>query len=236
MLGTASIVLAQDEQMVAERPGTTASGVVVQLGRAQFEGGMRVVIDRDSKTVSGPEFLVRLGVLPRVEFRLKIPDYQRTSSSRGTHGRLDNTYVGLKLQLLPADSRFAFAFIPGFTAPADENERGDAAPAVLAATSLQSVPKFIFAANLGREWRQRARRGEDVVTAVLSVTRDLGGRFSTFAEWSAEIPDRGESAQALHHGYMFAVSPDGQIDIHIGVGLTEAAPDVFVGAGFVVRH
>ena len=39
----------------------------------------------------------------------------------------------------------------------------------------------------------------------------------------------------LHHGYTVGVRPLTQLDLHFGVGVTRAAPDFLVGAGWSTR-
>jgi outer membrane putative beta-barrel porin/alpha-amylase len=236
LLATVVTARAQDEPLVTDRPWAGESGRVVALGRTQFEGGFGFRLDRGTRTLSGPEFLLRVGLPFRTEFRLGLPDYERTSSSTGIHGHLADTYVGVKAQLTTEDSHYDFAVIPGFTAPADKNERGDAAPEIRTAWALPPYRGIALGGNLGRAWRERARRGSNAFIGTLSAARELRPGLSTFVEWVADVPDHGASSQFLHHGYTLAIYPDGQVDAHIGLGVSEAAPDFSVGVGFTVRH
>src|SRR5438093_1058460 len=90
---------AGSDLLVSDRPWFTESPYTVLRPRAQFEGGGSVQSRGGVRTVSGPEFMLRLGVLPRAEFRLKIPDYLRVGLRRGVSGRLGETYLGAKIAL-----------------------------------------------------------------------------------------------------------------------------------------
>jgi hypothetical protein len=57
-----------------------------------------------------------------------------------------------------------------------------------------------------------------------------------FLELALEAPETGPAALLLHHGYTFALAPFLQLDVHGGVGLTDAAPDVLLGTGLSVRR
>ena len=39
----------------------------------------------------------------------------------------------------------------------------------------------------------------------------------------------------LHHGYTYAITPTSQADVHLGFGLSPAAPDFFLGGGYSIR-
>jgi len=226
---------AQDE-LVGDRPRLTESSRVVTVHRAQFEGGLRFGVDGDAKTLSAPEFLLRLGLLSRVEFRLGLPDFRRTTMPGGSTRRLGESYLGLKAQLLPSEERLGVALIPGLTKPADEKDHGDVAPELVVAWSGAVSPRWSLGGSLGRSWLKGARRGENISSSTLFLTRALGVGGGTFVEWAADIPDHGAAAQVLYHGYLLGVFPDGQLDVGVGAGLTRAAPDFVIGAGFVIRH
>jgi hypothetical protein len=236
LLAAAALPARAQDELAGDRPRASESSRVVTLHRAQFEGGLRVGVDGDTIAVRAPEFLLRLAVLSRLEFRLGLPDYRRTRKPGGGTRGLGESYIGLKAQLFPSDGRFGLAVIPGLTKPADKNDHGDVAPELVLAWSDALSPSWSLGGDLGRSWREGAHRGADVSRSALAVTRTLGVRGATFVEWVAGIPDRGGAAHILQHGYTLAVFPDGQLDLRVGAGLTRAAPDFFIGAGFVVRH
>jgi hypothetical protein len=57
-----------------------------------------------------------------------------------------------------------------------------------------------------------------------------------FIEYAGEFPERGGDVHLLHHGYTYGAGPNRQFDVHFGVGLSSAAPDFFIGAGFAFRR
>ena len=63
----------------------------------------------------------------------------------------------------------------------------------------------------------------------------LGERGGTFFELAVTVPEEGSAATTFHHGYTWLVNPTFQLDIHLGAGLSEAAPIFLVGMGFAAR-
>ena len=49
---------------------------------------------------------------------------------------------------------------------------------------------------------------------------------------AGDFPERGGTRHLLHFGSAYKLAPRQQIDLHVGVGLSGAAPDHFVGIGY----
>jgi len=69
----------------------------------------------------------------------------------------------------------------------------------------------------------------------VSVGCNLGARGSTFLEYGAGLAQGFRPLHSLDHGYQWLLGPTTQIDVSLGVGLSEAAPDFFVALGFSRR-
>ena len=70
-------------------------------------------------------------------------------------------------------------------------------------------------------------------TAVMSTV--FGSATGMFLELAAAVPEEGDSSVIFHHGWTFLLADLAQLDVHGGAGLTDAAPDLFLGAGFSFR-
>jgi hypothetical protein len=62
--------------------------------------------------------------------------------------------------------------------------------------------------------------------------RQLTKPWDAFVEYAGDFPDRGGTRQILHFGTSYKLAPHHQIDFHVGVGLSSAAPTAFVGFGY----
>jgi hypothetical protein len=89
-----------------------------------------------------------------------------------------------------------------------------------------------IAGQFGFLWPSEAGGRNFTFAPTVSLGHSLGGRWGTFLEWAAILPERGGDVHLAHHGYTYALSPASQIDFHFGFGLTAAAPEFFVGAGY----
>ena len=57
-----------------------------------------------------------------------------------------------------------------------------------------------------------------------------------FLEVAVEVPEEGDAPVVVHGGTTFLITPRAQFDVHVGVGVSDTAPDYFAGAGFSVRR
>ena len=51
---------------------------------------------------------------------------------------------------------------------------------------------------------------------------------------AASIPDIGELELILHAGLAYLVQDNLQLDVHLGLGLTQESPDTLFGAGLSI--
>jgi hypothetical protein len=228
----------EEPELLTDRPDFTETSVVVPLRSLQVESGFTYSDDPDgTHTWSGPELLLRYGIGPRTELRLGLPDYIRVRG--GTRvGAFGDTYLGFKQQLARPGARMAWALIPAVTLPTGGSR----------VTSDRVDPEIVltWARDLSETWSVGgivgyARPTEDgernpVVFPTVSFGRSLSDRWGTFFEWAAEFPERGGDVHLFHHGYTYALRSNVQLDVHLGFGLSDAAPDFFIGAGFAFRR
>ena len=68
--------------------------------------------------------------------------------------------------------------------------------------------------------------------ATFLLDRQLSKPWDAFVEFAADFPQRGGSRELLHVGTAYKLAPHHQIDFHMAVGLSDAAPRSFVGIGY----
>lgn len=205
-----------------DRPDFTESPSAVPLGRLQVELGATLARDAGTTAVAGPEALVRYAPAAGAELRLALPDVTLGNGPAS----VDVLGVGGKVEL---------GTVGGWQA-------GAIAMVGLPLRAGAAVPEAILTVggdapfgSLGVQASAAWAGGDAVLGATLVAGRDLSRRVSAFLELAADGVPGDALAVVLHHGYTLAVGRGAQADLHAGAGLTGAAPDAFVGAGWSVR-
>ena len=247
---------AHAQALVADRPDFTEATSTVGRGVLQFEFGYTFGVDDEDGAVvrahSYGEPLIRAGVLTdRLELRLGTAAVAETVESSGrsaTASGLEDLYLGVKLALtgqrgiLPAT-----AILPQVTVPTggDAISAGRSLPGVnllygwdltrtVSLAGSTQVNAAVGDANQDyREWAQS-----------LSCGVALGERGGIYGEWYAFVPrgldvPAGDAAASTEHyvnsGVTWLASDDLQWDVRVGLGVSDAAEDVYVGTGVVWR-
>ena len=246
------------QPLVTDRPDFTESTSAVAPGRVQVETGVFVelrrteqvaipnqtIVTRD-RTVSLPEALVRVGVVPGLEVRLGPPSYseRRVTQDGDLPIEMGGSFwsdpsVGLKAEL----GRVAgadLAVIASATIPTSETEQANyATPGLIliGGADLGSGLSLGAQVETSYELDPEYDAGQGTVGGTLVLATSLNDRLGTFAEVKAETNwAGGEESALLHHGYTLIVTDDVQLDASIGVGLARLDPDVFGGIGLSVR-
>lgn len=214
--------------LVTDRPDFTESGVVVPLGHVQVEAGVTLT---DGDHLAGPELLVRWTPLPRVELRLGAPDYIDAASASG----FGDPSVGVKVQLGPI-AQWDLGVIASVSLPLGDDafSSGSVDPEVIVTTAHPLGGRFDVGAQVGAARDGSADGWLGSGTLVLGAA--LSERWGAFAELAATVPERGGAEVLRHAGLTYALTPTVQLDAHVGLGLTEAAPASLVGVGVSIRR
>lgn len=238
------------DRIVTDRPHFSEASSLVGLGVTQIETGYTFFRDTQNgvttSTHSFPEPLLRAGIFAEwFEFRLGY-NYIAQYNSDPAIGNLsgsDDLYIGAKLALAEQASIFPeVALFPQMRVPTGS-------PAI---TSGQVLPGF----NLAYSWvfnellelecnTQLNKRLDDVghfyaeFIQTANMEYNLGSKWGGFTEWFCLIPCGSLSALPQHYfhaGLVYFPTPNIQLDIHAGVGLTPASQDLaFTGVGYSMR-
>ncbi len=71
--------------------------------------------------------------------------------------------------------------------------------------------------------------------ATFLVDRTLTGNWDAFLEYAGDFPERGGPRHLAHAGTSYRPTPRQQVDVHVGVGVSRAAPHHFIGVGYSFR-
>jgi hypothetical protein len=245
-------------ELVTDRPDQTESALVVPPGALQVELGASFERDRggvvESARREAPGALVRFGLANRLELRLAWPGaIESETTTRSGPGRRRETVrgagdpeVGAKLAWLSTahGDRLDLAVLGHLTLPVGDPGLGSprADPSLRLCASLPLGERVGLGWNLGWAAGSEERRGGApttlarwIYTAAAGV--DLSPRWGAFVELFGDLPasDPEPAAHSFDAGVTFLVSPRLQLDLAAGVGLSEAAPDRFVGFGVSLR-
>jgi hypothetical protein len=69
----------------------------------------------------------------------------------------------------------------------------------------------------------------------LTSDLDITQKVAVYAEVFGFAPQKSAANQSMDGGFMFLVKPNIQLDVEGGFGLTDNAPDYFVGCGLSLR-
>lgn len=225
-------------ELGGDRPDFTESARVVPHGALQVEGGMTWQrSDSETTALQAGELVLRYGVHERFELRLALPNYVRESTAGDQIAGASDPLVGFKFQAGPMAGRTDVAVIVQVSLPAGSPE--------LASQRVDPQVKIPFSHPLGGPWSLNGQASmffptfdgtrDRVFEPTLSIARDLTARSGAFLEYIGEFSRHSTDFNRLHAGYTFQPLPRLQLDVHAAVGISDAAPDFFVGAGFVWR-
>ena len=257
LLGVALAGAANAQQpLVADRPDFTEATSTVGRGVFQFEFGYTFGVDDTNgvttRAHSYGEPLLRVGFLDdQLEFRVGAGAATLSTESHGraaTDSGLEDLYLGVKLALTEQRGAFpATAILPQMTL-------ATGGEALSAGRSLPGV-NFLYSwdftetVSLAGSTQVNAAVGDanqDYAewAQSLSCGVALGERAGLYGEWYAFVPagldvPAGRSGERTEHylnsGLTWLANEDVQWDVRIGLGVNDAAEDLYVGAGAVFR-
>jgi hypothetical protein len=225
-----------DGPINTDRPTFTPANTVVPRGRLQFESGWTFNGEKTSQTRADvydfPELGIRYGLMNRVEFR---------------------TQVGFKWQLFPGDEKRKWipttALITAIYAPT-----GGTSP--YSSETVQPHVNLIYGWTLTKKLTLSGSTGylgirEQAIPYALPRSDNFqlyhqsivaffapAERTTLFYEWYVftftHAPDN-RPTHFMDGGLLYRLSPNVQVDIRAGFGLTGRPDDFFTGTGFSVR-
>ncbi len=251
-----------DGPINTDRPTFTPANTVVPRGRLQFESGFTFNNQPTSPARTTlydlPELAMRIGLFNRVEFRTfwQGQTWTQTQSRPGgpwrLGGGLSDMEVGFKWQLLTSDKERKWipstALITSIYAPTGGTS-------VLGSHTVEPYVNLIYGWNLtdklvfggstgylnmrdtdlgrGRP-AESFQRFHQSLLAFYSVNK----RTTLFYEWYVWMFTNAADNRPVHYmdgGVLYLLTPNMQIDLRAGFGLSDRPNDFFTGVGYSVR-
>jgi len=239
-----------DAPLVTDRPDFTEASSTVGLGVAQLEFGYTYIHDNSGgvsrHTQSLGEPLLRVGMFAEwLELRIALfPTSDRTITQgiSETVAGTDELYLGFKIALTPQEGILPeMALIPQMNVPIGRSAHtsGSLEPGLNWIYAWE-INDFISTAGSTQGNRRFDDTGDSYLEMAQSwtVAYSLSDKLGAYTEWFALIPSGADTAQTEHYangGFTYLISNDVQFDIRAGLGLNDAAADVFAGTGFSIR-
>jgi hypothetical protein len=228
-----------DSSVIAtDRPAITDSSAVVPNQMFQAENGLLDTGNQARHTVDFPESVIRVGIGPSTELRFTAPDYfQDLMTPGGPRSGLGDLAVGIKQQLLSVTDGFEIAAVLTLSFPTGRD----------AISSHGYDPSFQlpWSHKLSSNWTAAgmlsvyvpSQNGSHRVIgeSTFLVDRQLTKPWDAFIEYAGDFPQAGGPRHLLHFGTAYKITPQQQLDLHVGVGLSAATEDRLVGIGYSFR-
>ena len=221
--------------LVADRPGFGESANTVPRGRVQAEAGATWTrIDSQTSTTDLPTLLIRVGLLGPLELRVLAPDAVRTRFDGRTATGWSDMAVGLKVHLGSlGGSDFSLRATADLPTGSSDLTARLVDPEAAVAWSRSLSERWSLGATVAVRRSRSDRR--TLTSPSFSVGRSLGEHVATFVEYGASLGEGLRPIHQLDHGYTWLVNARTQLDASLGVALSSAAPDFFVGVGWCRR-
>jgi hypothetical protein len=219
--------------IATDRPAVTDSSVVVPQGSLQAENGSAETQSHGQRTFDGPESLLRFGVASKTELRLTTPNYFGQLGATSGFGDLA---VGLKQQFGPT-SGFDVSLVVSLSLPSGAGAISSHGydPSVQLPWSRTLSASWTAAGMLSVYWPTEDGRRNATGETTFLIDRQLTKTWDAFVEYAGDFPQEGGSRHLAHFGTAYKPTPHQQLDMHVGVGLSPAAVDHFIGVGYSFR-
>ena len=225
------------QSISTDRPTYTNASTTVPCRTLQFENGIDETAVQGQRSWDLPATVARFGATTKTELRFTAPDYfWNTASGSMFATGMGDLAVGVKQQLGPVYG-FDLAAIGTVSFP----------------TGAQSVSSHGYDVTLQVPWSHKlpnnwtaegmfsvawpTQNGKHNATgqATAVFDRALTKTLDGFVEYAGTFPSAGGPQHIVDFGGTYKVTRNQQVDLHGGVGLSAAAVDHVVGAGYSVR-
>jgi hypothetical protein len=223
-----------DAPIATDRPAVTDSSIVVPPGSFQAENGFAETVSQGQRTFDGPETWLRFGAASRTELRLIVPDY---FGQVGMNSGFGDLTVGMKQQLGPTPGGFDVSLVLSLSLPTGASAISSHGydPSAQLPWSRALSSNWTAAGMLSVYWPTGQGRRNLTGETTFLIDRQLTKTWDAFIEYAGDFPEQGGPRHLLHFGTAYKPTPHQQLDLHVGVGLSSATVDHFIGVGYSFR-
>jgi hypothetical protein len=226
------------DKIETDRPDQTESSALVPRKWFQFEFGLQREKQDETITWLHPTALWKYGIVDWLEFRL-ITEFQTEINNQADkiETGLRPVQLGAKIKLFEEKGlrpEAAFIFHNSFSELAsDKFENDNWAPNFRFTFSNNFSKTVSVGYNLGAEWDGQSTSPKWLYTFAPAV--EVSEKWKLYLESYGYAGKGHDPEHSLSGGIIFFISKDAQLDIASSVGISDAAPDHYVTAGFSFR-
>jgi Putative MetA-pathway of phenol degradation len=218
-----------------DRPAVSASSVVVPQTGFQVENGMLLTDAQGDNILDLPESNFRYGLWPKTELRFEAPDYFYNLSGTSASSGFGDIAAGVKQQIGPIHGfDISAIFFVSFPTGANRISSHGYDPGLQLPWTRKVSENWTAGGQFAFYWPTVSGNHNFTGEAAFFLDRQLTKPWDAFIEYAGDFPQRGGSRQILHVGTAYKLTPHQQVDVHVAVGLSDAAPHAYFGVGYSV--
>ena len=202
-------------------------------GSLQLENGVQITTSAGQRTFDGPESLLAFGLTDSTELRFTVPDYNYSALDSG----LGDLTLGIKQQFAHTGTGFDASLIVFLTFPTGASAESSHGydPGLQLPWSQKISEKWTAAGMVSLYWPTESGMRNLTGESTFLFDRQITGPWDAFVEYAGDFSQRGGQRHLLHFGTAYKLTPLQQLDVHVGVGLSRATVDHFIGVGYSFR-
>ena len=225
------------QELVTDRPDFTESALVVPARTIQIESGAAFVKFNTVEERSFPVALARIGIGQHAEVRVGFSGWTTVEVHDLTETYVNDMILEAKYQLTQANATLPLAILLVSTLPTgdDKISAGDPEMGVKLAGAYDLNDRIGLGVNLGAI--SVKSNGDRQISSLASLAMGIGlsDQVSAFIELYAEFSENRPWQPVADGGFTVLLSPLVQLDLYVGKGLNDQAPEYILGAGFSIR-
>jgi len=229
------VALPVGAQVSTDRPDFTDSPLTIAPRSIQVETGLTLTFIGDETGQTFGEPLVRYGLPSALELRVGLPSY--FSGDISSNG-LSDPSIGVKWSITDFAENGSIGVIGTLSLPlgADDLTSDGVDPSIALTAGKPLNDRFSLGAQILGTWMTAGNDRMLNWAGTIVLSTPIGENMGAFAEIKADAPEIGEESYLAHFGLLKALNENLQVDIHGGFGLSEFAPDSFLGFGLSFRR
>ena len=228
------MALAQEQELVTDRPDITESALVVPGKNIQLETGVSIEdFGSGFNVYNVPTFLFRIGFNNRFELRLGST-YSFTNQEEGFNA----TEIGLKINMNEDRSNpYQHAILLGVGIPylVDPELRDNTytTPNIMYAFQFNLAKNIGFSSNLGAVWDTKNQGALFIYSASLGYS--ISEKVGLYLEIFGNEKEKGESSASFDGGFTYLINPTMQLDASYGTRISPNTDYQYLSLGYTWR-
>lgn len=220
-----------------DRASFSNASTTVPCRALQFENGFSETVMQGRRSWDLPETLVRFGAATKTELRFTAPDfYWNLQSGRSFATGPGDLSAGAKEQLGPVHG-FDVAAIETLSFPTGAQSISSHGydPTLQLPWSHPLSGNWSLQGMFSVAWPTQSRQHNVTGQATALFDRQFTKAWDGFAEYAGTFPGDGGPQHIVDFGMAYKLTGNQQVDVSGGVGLSAAAFENFIGAGYSFR-